>query len=71
MYKWVIDIIFKYSGKELRVYYSGDENNSSAVAEMLLDHSHNSNFKGFSNANGTKNIFINVNEIASFTIYCR
>ncbi len=71
MYKWVIDIIFKYSGKELRVYYSGDESNSNAVAELLLDHSYNSNFKGFSNVDGTKNIFINVNEIASFTIYCR
>lgn len=70
MYKWVIDIIFKNSGREQRVYYSGDLSSSNAVAELLLDQSCNS-FKGFSNIDGTKNIFINTDEMASFTIYCR
>ena len=68
MYKWIIDIVFKNSGKEQRIYYSGNEDNSNAVAELLLDHSYTSNFKGFSNKDGTKNVFVNVTEIASFTI---
>lgn len=69
MYKWVIDIIFKNSGREQRVYYSGDLSSSNAIAELLLDQS--GSFKGFSNVDGTKNIFINTDEIASFTIFCR
>lgn len=68
MYKWKIDIILKISGKQLTVYYSGDEDNSNAVANLLLDHSYTSNFKGFPNEDGTKNVFVDVTEIASFTI---
>lgn len=68
MYKWKIDIILKISGKQLAVYYSGNEDNSNAVAELLLNHSYSSSFKGFLNEDGTKNVFVDVNEIASFTI---
>lgn len=68
MYKWKIDIILKMSGKQLVIYYSGNEDNSNAVANLLLDHSYNTYFKGFANEDGTKNVFVDVTEIASFTI---
>lgn len=66
MYKWKIDIILK-SGKELTVYYEGVESNSQAVAEKVLVGMANT-LNGFSNKNGTKNIFINISEIASASI---
>lgn len=61
MYKWKIEITLK-SGKELTVYYKGNENNSSAVAEKMLTGDLNS-LMGFGNEDGTKNIFIKLGEI--------
>lgn len=66
MYKWKIDIILK-SGKELTVYHQGDQNNSHAVATALLTGRENT-LNGFSNKNGTENIFINISEIACASI---
>lgn len=66
MYKWKIDIILK-SGKELTVYHQGDQNNSHTVATALLAGRENT-LNGFSNKNGTENIFINISEIACASI---
>ena len=66
MYKWEIEIILK-SGKELTVYYKGDENNSMAVANKMLAGRENT-MNGFNNDDGTKNIFVNISEIASASI---
>lgn len=66
MYKWKIDIILK-SGKELTVYYQGDESNSHTVATTLLVGRENT-LNGFGNKNGTANIFVNISEIACASI---
>lgn len=66
MYKWKIEIILK-SGKELIVYYKGVENNSTAVATNVLTGNENT-MNGFSNEDTTKNIFVNISEIAAASI---
>lgn len=66
MYEWKIDIILK-SGKELTVYYKGTESDSESVASKILTGDPN-NLNGFSNKDGTKNIFVKIGEIASASI---
>ena len=66
MYKWKIEIILK-SGKEVTVYYEGVENSSGDVANKVLAERENT-VNGFSNKDNTKNIFINISEIASAAI---
>lgn len=66
MYKWRIDIILK-SGKEIAVYYQGNENTSNAVIKKVLDGDNNT-FNGFGNEDGNKNIFVKVGEIAVVSI---
>lgn len=66
MYTWKIEIIFK-SGKELTVYYRGYENDSGKVANKMLTGNENT-INGFSNDDGTKNVFVKIGEIASASI---
>lgn len=66
MYKWKIEFILK-SGKELTVYYAGNENNSGDVAKKMLAGSENT-INGFYNEDGTKNIFVKLGEIATASI---
>jgi hypothetical protein len=66
MYNWKLEFVLK-CGKELTVYYKGIENNSSAVAGKMLVGNENT-LNGFSNEDGTKNIFIKIGEIASASI---
>ena len=66
MYKWKIEIILK-SGKELTVYHGSDKNNSRDVANSILAGDCNA-MNGFSDKNGTKNIFVKLGEIAAASI---
>ena len=66
MYKWKLEFILK-SGKEITVYYEGDENNSDAVAKKMLVGNENI-INGFGSKDGTKNIFVKIGEIASASI---
>lgn len=66
MYKWKIEIILK-SGKELTVYYVGNARSSETVAYTMLAGKENT-LNGFSNEDGTKNIFVNISEIATASI---
>jgi len=66
MYNWKIELIL-HSGKELTVYYSGCENNSSAVANKLLSGNINT-MNSFSNLDKTKEIFVKIGEIAAASI---
>ena len=66
MYNWKLEFVLK-CGKELTVYYKGVENNSGAVAGKMLAGNENT-LNGFSNEDGTKNIFVKVGEIASASI---
>ena len=66
MYRWKIEIILN-SGKELTVYYEGIESNSDTAANTTLTGSPN-NLSGFSNEDGTKNIFVRLGEVAAFAI---
>ena len=66
MYKWKIEFILN-SGKELTVYYAGSENNSTDVAKKMLTGNENT-INGFSNEDGTKNIFVNIGEVAAASI---
>lgn len=63
---WKIEIILK-SGKEVTVYYHGNEDNSNDVANKVLVGSEHE-MHGFGNENNTKNIFIKIGEIASAAI---
>lgn len=63
MYTWKIEIILK-SGKELTIYYRGYENDSGKVANKMLT----GNMNGFTNDDGTKNVFVKIGEIASASI---
>lgn len=67
MYKWKIDIILK-SGKELTVYYAGEEDNSNGVANKVLKSTTANTFNGFSNEDNTANILVCVGEIATISI---
>lgn len=62
MNKWKIDIILN-SGKELTVYYKGYEDSSGKVADKISVGNLNT-INGFSNENGTQNIFVRIGEIA-------
>lgn len=66
MYNWKLEFVLK-CGKELTVYYRGIEDNSSAVANKMLTGNENT-INGFSNDDGTKNIFVKIGEIASASI---
>lgn len=66
MYKWKLEFVLK-CGKELTVYYEGTENSSDAVAIKMLTGNENT-INGFGNEDGTKNIFVNISEIASASI---
>lgn len=66
MYKWKIEFILK-SGKELTTYYAGNENNSGDVAKKMLAGNENTIY-GFSNEDGTTNIFVKIGEIAVASI---
>jgi hypothetical protein len=66
MYRWKIEIVLN-SGKELTVYYEGIEDNSDAVANTTLTGPPN-NLSGFSNEDGTKNVFVKLGEVAYFAI---
>lgn len=66
MYTWKIEVILK-SGKELTLYYHGYEIKSGEVANKMLTGDENI-MNGFSNDDGTKNIFVKIGEIASASI---
>ena len=66
MYEWKIDIILK-SGKELTVYYKGQEKYSSDVADKFFTGNENT-LNGFSNKDRTKNIFVKIGEVAAVSI---
>lgn len=68
MYKWKIDIVL-HSGKELTVYYEGEENNSGDVAKKRLFAGTLNVFNSFYDDTKTKIIFVKVGEIAAATIY--
>lgn len=65
-YKWKIDIILK-SGKELTVYYVGNENSSSEVANIVIN-GNDDTFNGFNNIDKSTNILVKVGEIAAMSI---
>lgn len=63
MYTWKLEIILN-SGKEITVYYKGDENTSDNVArKVLVD-----GYGGFGNVDGTANVLINIKDISAMTI---
>ena len=64
--KWKIEVILK-SGKELTMYYKGNEDSSDAVARKVLTGNDNT-LNGFSNEDDTKNVFVKLGEIASASI---
>ena len=66
MNKWKIDIILK-SGKELTVYYVGNENSSAEVANIVIGGNADT-FNGFSNVDKSTNILVKVGEIAAMSI---
>lgn len=66
MYSWKIEIMFK-SGKELTVYYKGDETSSNDVAKKMFT-GNAETLNGFSDENGIKNIFVKIGEIAAISI---
>ena len=66
MYEWKIDIILK-SGKELTVYYKGQEKYSSDVVNNFFTGDVNT-LTGFSNKDRTKNIFVRIGEVAAVSI---
>lgn len=66
MYKWKIQFILK-SGKELTVYYEGNENSSGGVAKKMLTGDMNT-LNGFMNKDDTENIFVRIGEVASASI---
>lgn len=66
MNRWKIEIILN-SGKELTVYYKGNETKSGYVANKMLTGSEGT-INGFGNEDGTKNIFVKISEIASASI---
>ena len=51
----------------MTVYYRGIENNSDSVANKMLTGNENT-INGFSNEDGTKNVFVKIGEIASASI---
>lgn len=65
-YKWKIDIILK-SGKELTVYYVSNKNNSTEVANRVIDGGAGV-FNGFNNIDKSTNILVKVGEIAAMSI---
>lgn len=65
MNNWKLEITLK-SGKELSCYYKGPEDNSTDVANKVLDPK--STFNGFGDKSGLKNILIRTEEIAAITI---
>lgn len=66
MHKWKIEIMFK-SGKELTVYYKGDETSSGEVAKKVLT-GNSGTLNGFSDKDNTKNIFVKIDEIEAASI---
>lgn len=66
MYKWKLEIILN-SGKELTVYYSGNEDNSAKVAEKILT-GNKDDLNGFNNEDGTKHIFVKLGDISAVSI---
>lgn len=66
MKKWKIEFILK-SGKEVTVYYQGYESNSTDVANKMLTGNENT-MNGFSNEDGTKNVFVKIGEVATASI---
>lgn len=67
MYEWKIDIILN-SGKELSVYYKGEEKYSSDVANKFFTGNINTLINGFRNKERTKDIYIKIGEVAAFSI---
>ena len=66
MYKWKIEIILK-TGKELTVYYKGNEIDSGKVAEKMLTGNENT-LNGFINKDGSQNIFVRIGDISVASI---
>ena len=66
MYEWKIDIILN-SGKELSVYYKGEEKYSYDVANKFFTGNINT-LNGFGNKDRTKNIFVRIGEVAAVSI---
>ena len=63
------DRIYFKVWKEVTVYYKGSENNTTDVANQMLAGDGNV-MNGFSNEDGTKNVFIKIGEIAAASISC-
>ena len=66
MNAWKIEFILK-SGKEVTVYYKGYESNSTEIANKMLTGNENT-MNGFSNEDGTKNVFVKIGEVATASI---
>lgn len=66
MYTWKIEIVLR-SGKEITVYYKGDESSSLDVANKMLTGNENA-LNGFSDKDHIKHIFVRIGEIASASI---
>ena len=66
MYKWTIKVILK-CGKELNIYYAGNEKSSQAVADIVLNGDINT-FNAFRSIDDSANIFIKVGEISALSI---
>lgn len=66
MYTWKIEIVLR-SGKEITVYYKGDESSSLDVANKMLIGNENA-INGFGDKDHTKHIFVRIGEIASASI---
>jgi hypothetical protein len=49
------------------VYYKGYESNSTEVANKMLTGNENT-MNGFSNEDGTKNVFVKIGEVATASI---
>lgn len=66
MYKWNVEVILN-SGKELEMYYEGNENNSLDVGKKLLEGSANNVF-ALCNKTNTKQFFVKIGEVSCMAI---
>jgi hypothetical protein len=71
MHIWKIKVILK-SGKEVTIYYGGQEKDSEALSKKFLPLCAQKDcFVGFLNEESTENIFIKMSEIASMSFSCK
>lgn len=66
MYTWKIKVILN-SGKELTMYYTGEENNSNDIVKKVVNGGDNT-FNGFLSEDKKANILVKVSQIAAMEI---